>query len=103
MSLVIAKGKFPTFHFVEHFLHTWVDRVVASLRLLLDFGYLVLQATEDEHGVISTLLSNFNVRTVHRANNETTIHHKFHIRSARRLSPAVEMCSEMSEAGMTNS
>mmetsp|Transcript_31107 Transcript_31107/g.61073 ORF Transcript_31107/g.61073 Transcript_31107/m.61073 type:complete len:763 (+) Transcript_31107:282-2570(+) len=85
VSLVVTKGELALPDRVEDALHLWVDGVVAGLGRLLDDGHVRLEAAENEHGVITALLSDLDVRAIHGADDEASVHDKLHVRGATGL------------------
>mmetsp|Transcript_75616 Transcript_75616/g.180676 ORF Transcript_75616/g.180676 Transcript_75616/m.180676 type:complete len:238 (-) Transcript_75616:1827-2540(-) len=63
-----------------------IDRIVAFLRPGSDASHLIFLASEDEHRIMATFLPDLDVRTIHRSNNQTTIHNELHVGCARGFS-----------------
>mmetsp|Transcript_93814 Transcript_93814/g.195689 ORF Transcript_93814/g.195689 Transcript_93814/m.195689 type:complete len:706 (-) Transcript_93814:403-2520(-) len=85
MGNIIAEGESAALDGVEDFLQAAIDGVGAGSRFLLDAWNICLQASEDEHGVLATLLSNLNVGAIHSADDQATVHHKLHVGGATSL------------------
>ena len=52
------------------------------VELLSDFVDSLNSLSEDEHVVLSNLLCNLNIGTIHGSNNESSVHDKLHVGSS---------------------
>mmetsp|Transcript_57884 Transcript_57884/g.108455 ORF Transcript_57884/g.108455 Transcript_57884/m.108455 type:complete len:495 (+) Transcript_57884:347-1831(+) len=81
----LAWREFPIPNRLENGLQPAVNWVVSILGLRSDASNLMLQASKDEHSVLTALLADLNVGPVHGAHNQATIHDKLHVRGSTGL------------------